>query len=91
MEERKEGIKGRAENRGLMIDFLQSWQEGWTAGHLAILFQDFEKVDESVSVMVLISILGRHSAPAAAWIHKHRLSKPQKTPRSIFLLTGDRH
>lgn len=51
---RKEGIKERVENRGLMIDFLRSWREGWSGGNLALLFQDVKKVDVSVSVIVLI-------------------------------------
>lgn len=53
LEGRKEGIKGRVENRGLMIDFLQSWWEGWSGGNLALLFQEVEKADVSVSVRVL--------------------------------------
>lgn len=65
LEGRKEGIKGRVENRGLMIDFPQSWQEGWSGGNLAILFQDFEKGDVSVSVRVLNLHPGEAQVPSS--------------------------
>lgn len=53
LEGQKEGMTGRVDNRGLMSEFLQSWQEGCGDGNLAILFQDLGKVDVSVSVIVI--------------------------------------
>lgn len=61
-------------------------------GTLLLSSRDCEKVDVSVPATVInLHPEEAWSQPAAADIHGHRLAKPQKTPRSIFLLTGDGH